>query len=236
MNKIKKFLSVILAVAMIMSMGTTAFAADINIDNPSSTIVKDTDSVRVVKETNEYGTTYVEFNKVTGDFTFIYSDGSKVIIDDAAVQQNASSRAAIQAEEYTFANYEYIKYRGGTWELRRPDKGPLTYYYFEIDSAEANDSDLDDLLDTFQKNVEALNTAELAFIGATAKATAKVVLSLGIGSVPAPGTKVTAASILKAAGIEAGAAFIAGVVVFEACETAYDTYFEIWDNYQDYVL
>ena len=106
----------------------------------------------------------------------------------------------------------------------------MSYYYFEIDSAAANDDDLDDLLENFQGKVEALNTAEIAFIGSVAKATREVVLALGIGSVPAPGTKVTAATILKAAGIEAGVAFTAGVVVFEACEAAYDVYFDIFVN------
>lgn len=236
MNRIRKILSMVLALALVMSMGTTVYATNSNVDEPDSVIVKDTDISRVVRETNEYGSTYVEFNKVTGNFTFIYPNGTKVTIDDTSVEQEASFMADVQAEEKTFANYEYIKYRGGTWELRRPDSGPLSYYYFQIDSAAADDPTLDDLLKTFQNNVEALNTAEIAFIGATAKATAKVVLALGIGSVPAPGTKVTAASILKASGIEAGVAFTAGLVVFEACETAYDTYFEILDNYQDYLL
>ena len=236
----KKMMAMFLALTMSVCLGTTVFAVSPPDSQPTSVIVEDTDFVRVVAETSEDGTTYVEYDKLTGGFTFTYPNGNKVIIEGNAAQHNAddgvSVWASVQAEEHTFANYEYIKYRGGTWELRRPDNGPLSYYYFEIDSAAANDDDLDDLLENFQGKVEALNTAEIAFIGSVAKATREVVLALGIGSVPAPGTKVTAATILKAAGIEAGVAFTAGVVVFEACEAAYDVYFDIFDNYQDYVL
>ena len=236
----KKMMSLLLSFSMIACMSATALATETDNSAPPSVIVEDTDQVRIVAETSEYGTTYVEYNKLTGGFTFTYPSGNKVIIENSSPQpsegDDATVWAEVQAEEYTFANYEYIKYRNGVWELRRPDSGPLSYYYYKIDSSAANSKDLDDLLDNFQGKVETLNTAEFAFIGCVAKATKEVVLALGIGSVPAPGTKVTAATILKAAGIETGAAFAAGIVVFEACEAAYDVYFDIFNDYQKYVI
>ncbi len=177
--------------------------------------------------TNE-GITYVEYNKTNGNIKLINADKSVRLFTSKSTLYSVSGKT-VQAVENTFSNYEYTKYRGGEWQLRRPKDSVFSTYHFNINQTDSNKLELEN----YKKLVENLDTAEKVYIVAAPLAAATVCAAIGaaIGTAGAA----TPASIIAATGAT-GATLTAANLVVETCEDCYDKYFTIFDDFSGDVL
>lgn len=225
----KKIISIVLIIAMLLTGNTLVFAQN----QEGIFVVKDNSSVRIVKEITDEGTSYVTYYKESG--TIVLSDSlSKnnselVITEEMGLEAfNKASNSlvmsfasrGVQSKENTWSNFEYTKYTDGTWQLRRPNNGILTWYYLNIRETSSNRGELL----RYQDFVENLNAAETAYFIASAGAGASIALAI-IASIGTAGGA-SPAAILTAAGAT-GAMLAAGLVMANCMESCYDQYMDI---------
>ncbi|NLP45435.1 MAG: geobacillin-26 family protein [Epulopiscium sp.] len=158
----KRFLSIILSLAMVFSLSTTTFAAEssdyhIVCDNISMRVAEETiDSVKYIytfeKETNTLKTeTYNVSNELTSTK---YLDLSSVSTDYSVYGQQ-SKLASRSYYQHTFSNYEYDQLGNNKFQLRNKDTYVIRYLSSDKDA-----------IDRYIEAVDTLNAAELAVLAA----------------------------------------------------------------------
>lgn len=158
----KRFLSIILSLAMVFSMSTTTFAAEssdyhIVCDNISMRVAEETiDSVKYIytfeKETNTLKTeTYNVSNELTSTKYFDLSSVST----DYSVYGQQLKLASRSYYQHTFSNYEYDQLGKNKFQLRNKDTYVIRYL-----------SRHKDAIDRYIEAVDTLNAAELAVLAA----------------------------------------------------------------------
>ena len=191
----KKLLSIILSLTMLMTVCVRAFAVD-------SVRTARTEDERFIYEAiyDQYNNTVqlIQTNKLTGEKIA----GEVTQIPELNVNDNSLNSRASSLEEKTFTNYEYKKTYGtpNKWELRKPGSTPfLSIESFETYQTSRNDNyifafqDAVDLINIKEGTiVEALGIAALSYIIASAA---------GAGAIFTGGTMTPAAwAALLAAG------------------------------------
>lgn len=156
----KRFLSIILSLAMVFSFSTTTFAAEssdyhIVSDNVSMRVAEETiDSVKYIytfdKETNILKTdTYNVSNELTSTK---YHDLSSVSTDYSIYEQQLEL-ASSSYYQHTFSNYEYDQLGNNKFQLRNKDTYVIRYLSSDKDA-----------IDRYIEAVDTLNAAELAVL------------------------------------------------------------------------
>ena len=180
MKKIKRILSLLLTLSLIMGLSATTFAAEPS--TQSVQVLANDDTLCVVKEVTTDGVTIATNNKETGILTIEKYDASEsFLLSTDTLDLNAIAKS-VEEElqtptttalvdyiyQHTFSNREYdifIHTDNTYWELRSGDNTKSVY------ESSSNAS----TLDSFRSAVEDVNAAEFTLIGAvgaTAAATA----------------------------------------------------------------
>lgn len=158
----KRFLSIILSLAMAFSLSTTTFAAEnsdyhIVCDDTSMRVAEETiDSVKYIytfeKGTNTLKTeTYNVSNELTSTK---YLDLPSVSTDYSTYEQQLEL-ASSSYYQHTFSNYEYDQLDNNKFQLRNKDTYAIRYLSSDKDA-----------IDRYIEAVDTLNAAELAVLAA----------------------------------------------------------------------
>lgn len=137
----KKVLSIVLSLVMLLSMSVTAFAAEnrpVAVDNSAVQIVE-ANGVRTATYSDETTTYIVTYDTVKNTICVSQKDiETGEISYGATVSTNVSTvttRAASSTiHQDTFSNYEYDIYTGNPneWNLERPDDDGSGQVYFMV--------------------------------------------------------------------------------------------------------
>jgi uncharacterized protein YxeA len=233
----KRALAFILTLAMITTTGLTAFAAETT-DIYNTIILMESPTVSVAKtsdEQNTYTTTYDKENNTvqmvtTNNETGVSSASELVAIPYVEeLQVRTYAAASNYLKENTFANYEYTKWYGNPeeWELRRPDSGMFSTYYFQTTKTNANSA----ALTSFKGYVDSINTQEGTIIlnlGAVAL-TYFISGAAGAGALFTGGTLTAAAWASLVAAYGATSNYVTTLMTYDTtCKNAYDAYFTVY--------
>lgn len=198
MKKIKKLLSMLLTLSLIMGLSITAFAAEPS--DQSVQILANNDTVCIVREVTTDGVTIATNNKETGILTIEkYDDSESSLLSTDTLDLNAIAKS-VEEElqtptttslneyiyQHTFSNREYdifIHPNSTHWKIRSGDNTKSIY------ESSSNAS----TLDNFRSAVEDVNAAEFTLIGA-------------VGA----GVAVTAITAFMSGGLAAGIAAAGG--------------------------
>lgn len=234
----KKLVSIILSMAMILSMSVSAFAAGVT--TTDAVILKDSASVCIAKTEDSqfvYEATYnkidntvqlVQINKETG--ARVEGDVVKVPVLDNNTEFVLSRAGSL--EEKTFTNYEYKKTYGNPnkWELRKPgDIAFITKESFETYQTTENE----DFIFAFQDAVDLINVKEGDIVEALGLAALSYLAggAAGAGAIFTGGTMTPAAwaALLAAGGFSKN--YLDVCMEYDAaCKDAYDAYMETYNN------
>lgn len=178
MKKIKRALSLLLTLSLIMGLSTTAFATEPSAQ--SVQILANSDSVCVVREVTADGVTIATNNKETGILTIEkYDDSESFLLSTDTLDLNAIARSVEEESQspatlddhiyqHTFSNREYDIYFHtdfNHWVIRSGDNSKVVY------ESSSNISPLEN----FRNAVEDVNAAEfslIASVGSTVALTA----------------------------------------------------------------
>lgn len=237
----KKIISLIIVMVMVLSLGVVSFAderllknSDISaniVDKYGNAVTVDNNDVRVVTSPTEDGIVTVKFYKKTGTYEIIDVKGKSTTIDKSVrdEQREFGTESASYPDgtyQNTYYNYEYeANSFVAPWELRRPDAGPFSTYYFWCYENTTTVSSLEDFADA----VEVLNDAE-----------GDLILEVGAMGIDLLYAFVTAApagqlgqifAVLEAGAYSSVDIIEAATVVGNAAEDCYDNYYYVFDNY-----
>ena len=180
MKKIKRVLSLLLTLSLVMGLSITAFAAEPSAQ--SVQVLANDDTVCVVREVTADGVTIATNNKETGILTIKKYDNTESFLlstdtlDLNAIAESVEAEAQTPATtmdyvyQHTFSNREYdiFIYTDKThWKLRSGDNTNSLY------ESSSNAS----TLDSFRSAVEDVNAAEFTLIGAVGATTAATAIS-----------------------------------------------------------
>ena len=238
----KKTLSILLAVVMMLSTSVTAFAAEgtsVNA-NVSAIQIEETNGVRTVTYSDETTTYIVTYDTVNETICVAQKDIVTGMTSYGSTVSTAVSVADIQSatstiHQDTFSNYEYDIYTGNPneWNLERPnDNSGSGQLYFKVYENSSNKKELNVWFD----DVNALNDKEWEAVAACGLI---VVTSAAAGFLSA--MDIASAGILTPAAITAVVAATGatgtGAVLLEqvgsmcnTCRLAYQDVYNATDN------
>lgn len=237
----KKVLSIVLSLVMLLSMSVTAFAAEnrpVAVDNSAVQIVE-ANGVRTATYSDETTTYIVTYDTVKNTICVSQKDiETGEISYGATVSTNVSTvttRAASSTiHQDTFSNYEYDIYTGNPneWNLERPDDDGSGQVYFMVYENSSNE----DELDAWFEAVNALNDKEWEAVSACG---VSMVTSFAAGFIS--GMAVATGGVLTPGAITAivgavGATGAAEVLLFQVgtccnvCRLAYQDVYNATDN------
>ncbi len=161
----KKVLSVMLAIVMLLTMSVTAFAADniSNDANASAVKIEENNGVRIATYSDETTTYIVTYDTVNNTICVSQKDIATGVVTNGTTVSTIATTAEVQAasstiHQDTFSNYEYDIYTGNPneWNLERPDDDGSGQRYFMVYENSSNEDELDEWFDA----VNALNDKE----------------------------------------------------------------------------
>lgn len=211
MKKLKKLVSLLLTLCLILGLSTTAFASE----SSTMTTLENNANVCVVKEVTSEGITIATNNKTTKLLTVEKYDtsgqnllSSQVINLNTIADEMGTTETLEESRihwgngdlyQHTFSNYEYDLWYGSPneWEIRKKD---MTVY---VDETPKNS----DNLYAYADRVEDVNAAEFTIIGAVGATVAATAIAAFL-------TGGTAAGVAAAGG---GAAITAAFANLNSC-------------------
>lgn len=234
----KKLISIILSMAMLLSLSVSAFAVEL--DTTDAIILEDNSSIRMAQTEDGsfiYEAIYdkvnntvqlIQINKRTG--TKIAGEVTQIPIFEKKIEL-ASANAATQ-EEKTFTNYEYKKTYGSPnkWELRKPgDVAFLTKDSFKTYETSRNK----EFITAFKKAVDSINIQEGKIVEALGLAALSYLAggAAGAGAIFTGGTMTAAAwaALLVAGGYSKN--YVDVVMEYDSfCKDAFDAYNETYTH------
>ncbi|MER2172426.1 MAG: geobacillin-26 family protein, partial [Psychrobacillus psychrodurans] len=142
------------------------------------------------------------------------------ILSSNSISSGISALASVSVlkEENTYSNFEYTKYSNKTWELRRPNKGAISYYYKKVTETTKNSK----AIGKFHDSVEKINTLEATALGLIGMSGMALLLGAALG----PAGVIASEAVFAALGFSGGS--LAAIYnLKEEMENAYDLYFDI---------
>lgn len=236
----KKVLSIILSMVMLLSMSVTAFAAESNLsaDNSVAQVVE-ANGVRTATYSDSTTTYIVTYDTVNNTICVAHKDiETGTVTYGSTVSTNISTPTARAASstvhQDTFSNYEYDIYTGNPneWNLERPDDDGEGQRYFMVYENSSNEEELD----AWFEAVNALNNKEWEAVSGygvslVTNFAAGVISGMAIasGGILTPGA-ITA--IVAATGATGAAAVLLAQIgtCCNVCRMAYQDVFNATDN------
>lgn len=236
----KKVISIVLSLVMLLSMSVTAFAAESNLSTANSVVqVVDTNGVRTATYSDSTTTYIVTYDTVNNTICVAHKDiETGTVTYGSTVSTNISTAitraASSTVHQDTFSNYEYDIYTGNPneWNLERPDDDGKGQRYFMVYENSSNEEELDAWFDA----VNALNNKEWEAVSSYGVA---LVTSAAAGFIS--GMAVASGGILTPGAITAivaatGATGAAAVLLTQigtccnVCRMAYQDVYNATDN------
>lgn len=211
MERIKKIVSLLLALCLIMGLSTTAFASENTL-----TTIENNENVVVVKEVTSNGITIATNDKNTNLLTVENYDSTgeflissqvinlNTIADELGTVEKPTTRAHWgngDVYQHTFSDYEYDIWYGNPneWKVRKPQNS-TTYYINETSSNSSK-------LYAYADRVEDVNEAEFVIVGAVG----------GTAAATAIAAFLTGGAAAGAAAAGGGAAIVAAFANLNSC-------------------
>ena len=228
----KKKISILLVIAMCLTLSVPAFATE-QYDLYNTNVIDDNSDVRIVQTSDEHYTYTATFDKEAKTLQLVQVNNAtgEVVTGDIVPVKEFSENLPVQTraslEENTWTNYEYTKTYGNPneWELRAPGDNIFTIIYFKTYEEEDNEVHLSDFMDA----VDEVNTTEGVMISSVGLYGLSVLAAgaAGAGAIFTGGTLSSAAwAALLAAGGFAKEALDACTDYDQACKDAYDSFWE----------
>lgn len=236
----KKVLSILFAVIMLLSLSMTAFAAEVPADAGTNILVDDS-QYRIVESFGGGQRFVATYNKVDNTVSLVSYNADDEILHRSVTNLNNSTvstldeygvaTAANSISKYTESLYAYIKTYGNPneWELRRPeylDEPSSTAFYFKTEETSVNEDDLSG----FQTAVNSMYTLEGQLKSAIGTANTLAVIAGASAGIGGPvGWGAAAAAFIAALGFDNSAQNYA-YQIEEQQIIAWDCYYEVYYN------
>lgn len=234
----KKMISIILSMAMLLSMSVSAFAVEKEPDD--AIVLEDSASVRTARTEDDAFIYEATYNKVHNTVQLIQIDkktgkraaGEVTKVPSLKELSGVATNRAATLEEKTFTNYEYEKTYGtpNKWELRKPgDVSFLTKESFQTYETSKNKT----YITAFKNAVDKINTQEGKIVEALGLAALAYLAggAAGAGAIFTGGTMTPAAwaALLVAGGYSKN--YVDVVMEYDSfCKDAFDAYMETYNH------
>lgn len=227
MKRIKKIISLLLTLCLIMGMSTTAFASEIQ---KSAILSNGIEFLTIYDEAN--GTVQaVQRNITTGES--VYGPLISINAETKTPYNSEVLARATKIHQDTFLNFEYDIWQTSPreWNLERPN-GVFKQYYFKVFENASNKSELR----TWKSDVDKLNAQEWAVIGGAGLTIFNTVKACIIShaAIASGGILTTAAidsikdAIVAAGGTTIGVGLLC--TTYNNCAMSYNDVFEATNN------
>ena len=235
----KKIISILLSISMVISLSTVAFAAenDVITNEVASVQVIENNGIRTASFDDgklTYIVTYDTVNETicvaqkdnnTGDITYGSVESTTI-----SSQVPAKSLARSTIHQDTFCNYEYDIYTGSPneWNLERPKESGSGQVYFMVYENSSNDSELDDWFNAVNtlnnKEWEAVSSYGVALVTSAAAGFISG-MAVATGGVLTPG----AITAIVAATGATGACAVLLTQIGTQCNVCLKAYWDVYN-------
>ena len=237
----KKILSILLTVAMLLSMSVTAFAAENTLitDNTSDMQIIESNGTRIVTYSDTTTIYIVTYDTVNNTICVSQKDITTGVVSYGTTVSTVASPTETQAanstiHQDTFSNYEYDIYTGNPneWNLERPNDDGKGQLYFMVYENSSNEDELDAWFDAVNalndKEWEAVSSYGVALVTSAAAGFISG-MAVASGGILTPGA-ITA--IVAATGATGAAAVLLTQVgtCCNVCRLAYQDVYNATDN------